>query len=110
MTKFVGERLQKARALQIHILNWHFVSKAQPGLSRQSYVSNEIGVWLSLEPTPAKGRLLITRPLASGADDHDGEKGEGDDEEEGEVDHRPLVPLPYLCSQQVPAVDGLASL
>ena len=53
---------------------------------------------------------MITRPLASGADDHDGEKGEGDDEEEGEVDHGPLVPLPYLCSQQVPAVDRLASL
>ena len=43
VTKSVGERLQKARALQMHILDWHFVSKAQPGFSRQSYISNEIG-------------------------------------------------------------------
>ena len=53
---------------------------------------------------------MITRPLAVGADDHNGEDGEADDEEEGEVNHWPAVPLPYLGSQQVLTVDCLASL
>ena len=103
VTKFMGERLKKAGALKIHISVSNleicfFVSKAQPELSRQRYVSNDIGVcFLRLEPTPAKGRFLISRSLAGGADDHDGEQGEADDEEEGEGDHRPPVSLPYLC-------------
>ena len=64
----------------------------------------------SLEPAPAEGRHLISRLIAGNADDHDGENGEGGDDEEGEVNHRPAVPLPYLPPQQAAAVDCLASL
>ena len=65
---------------------------------------------MSLEPTPAKGRLLISRPLAGVTDDHYGKDGEADDEEEGEGDHRPPLHLPHLCSQQPLAVDCLSAL
>ena len=53
---------------------------------------------------------MISRLIAGNADDHDGENGEGGDDEEGEVNHRPAVPLPYLPPQQAAAVDCLASL
>ena len=69
--------------------------------------------WLffwSSNPTPAKRRYLFSRPFASGADDDDGDNGEGYYQQEGKVDHRPTFPFSHPSHQEMLTGNRLTSL